>query len=286
MIDQIRIGHAASPHGTWMAGWVKEQLLHNHPTINIDLIPVTKSLTDFARQNVISKLLTDVDLVVADGSFLPTVDDPGVVVAAVCERADPRHCIVGDGNAVSVWHPSLASVLSVTDPTVSVDIIQDLIDINQNDTSELQSHQRTTMMPLHAVTRVQSQQLGQTPIEAEDILSVCGQGTVLVYSKVVSTELGTLVFENVNAVDTRREITVERFFKSQLKELFHNGMCCYATGSDRFLYLFVTLIVNKVSYRTRSGAHISALGSIVDQAIADLEQQTGAQLRLEPTSPH
>jgi hypothetical protein len=61
-------------------------------------------------------------------------------------------------------------------------------------------------------------------------------------------------------------------------------MCCYATGSDRFLYLFVTLVVDKVSYRTRSGAHITALGSIVEQAIVDLEKQTGAELRVVATS--
>ena len=284
MIDQIRIGHAASPHGTWIAGWVKEQLLHDHPAINIDLTPVTQSLTDFAGQNVISDALAGVDLVVVDGSFLPTVDDGGVVVAAVCERADPRHCIVGDGDAITVWHPGLASVLSVTDPTVSVDVNLSLIDINLDATADIQSAERSTMMPLHAVSRINGQRLGQTPIEAEDILSVCGQGTVLVYSKVAAKELGTLVFENLNAVDTRREITVERYFKSQLRETYRNSMCCYATGSDRFLYLFVTLVVDKVSYRTRSGAHITALGSIVEQAIVDLEKQTGAELRVVATS--
>lgn len=280
MINQIRIGHAASPHGTWIAGWVKEQLLHDHPAINIEQISVTPSLTDFAGQNVISDALASVDLVVVDGSFLPTVDDGGVVVAAVCERADPRHCIVGDGAAISVWHPVLASVLSVTDPSVRVDVNTSLIDINLDATAEIQSAERSTMMPLHAVSRINGQRLGQTPIEAEDILSVCGQGTVLVYSNAAAKELGTLVFENLNAVDTRREITVERYFKSQIRETYHNSMCCYATGSDRFLYLFVTLVVDKVSYRTRSGAHISALGSIVEQAIADLEKQTGAELRV------
>ena len=280
MINQIRIGHAASPHGTWIAGWVKEQLLHDHPAIQIDLIPVTRSLTDFARQKAISDALASVDLVVADGSFLPIIDDTGVVVAAVCERADPRHCMVGDGESITVWHPGLASVLSVTDPLVNVEVNANLIDVDADVTAEISSSSRSTMMPLHAVSRITGQKLGQTPIEAEDILSVCGQGTVLVYSDAAATQLGTFVFEQLNAVDTRREITVERYFKSQLRDTFHNSMCCYATGSDRFLYLFVTLVVGKQSFRTRSGAHISALGSIVEQAIADLEKQTGKELRV------
>jgi len=229
---------------------------------------------------VISDALASVDLVVADGSFLPTIDDGGVVVAAVCERADPRHCMVGDGDSITVWHPALASVLSVTDPLVNVDLNANLIDVDTAVTAKIASSSRSTMMPLHAVSRITGQKLGQTPIEAEDILSVCGQGTVLVYSDAAATELGTFVFEQLNAVDTRREITVERYFKSQLRDTFHNSMCCYATGSDRFLYLFVTLVVGKQSFRTRSGAHISVLGSIVEQAIADLEKQTGKELRV------
>lgn len=280
MIDHIRIGHAASPHGTWIAGWVKEQLLHDHPAMTIDLIPVTRSLTDFARQQATSDALASVDLVVADGSFLPVIDDGGVVVAAVCERADPRHCMVGDADSITVWHPALASVISVTDPLVTVEVNTNLIDVDAAVTAEIVSSSRSTMMPLHAVSRITGQKLGQTPIEAEDILSVCGQGTVLVYSAVAAKELGTFVFEQLNAVDTRREITVERYFKSQLKDVYHNTMCCYATGSDRFLYLFVTLVVGNQSFRTRSGAHISALGSIVEQAIADLEKQTGKELRV------
>lgn len=280
MIDYIRIGHAASPHGTWIAGWVKEQLLHENPSSGIELVPVTQSLTDFGHRFAISTALNSVDLVVVDGGFLPTVDDDGVVVAAVCDRADPRHCIVGDGDAMTVWHPSLASMIRVTDPLVRVDVDTTMIDMNPELSSVTQVAQRSQMFPLHAVSRVMGQRLGQTPIEAEDILSVCGQGTVLVYTKSAEQELGTLVFEHLNSVDTRREITVERYFKAQINEYFHQSMCCYATGSDRFLYLFVTLVVDNVSYRTRSGAHISALSSIVEQAIADLENQSGAKLRV------
>jgi len=56
-------------------------------------------------------------------------------------------------------------------------------------------------------------------------------------------------------------------------------VCSYATGSDRFLYLFVSLVIGTTIYKTRSGAHITALSSIVDQAIADLEGQSGMVLR-------
>lgn len=279
MIDLVRIGHADSPHGTWIAGWVKEQLLHDHPAIDIKLVPVTPSLIDFAQPGVISAALNHTDLVVVDGSFLPTIDASGVVVAAVCERADPRHCIIGDGNAINVWHPALASVLSVTDPSVVVTILPDLIDINSDVSLVLGSESHSTMLPSHAVSRISGQRHGQTPIEAEDVLPMCGQGTVLVYSRESDTELGTLVFNNLNAVDTRREVTVERYFKAQLNDTFHDSICCYSTGSDRFLYLFVTLVVDMKSYKTRSGAHISALGSIVEQAISDLEKQSGISLR-------
>ena len=51
-------------------------------------------------------------------------------------------------------------------------------------------------------------------------------------------------------------------------------------GSDRFLYLFVTIVVGTTLYKTRSGAHITALSSIVDQAIDDLERQAGVKLRV------
>ena len=92
------------------------------------------------------------------------------------------------------------------------------------------------------------------------------------------------MFNNLNAVDTRREVTVERYFKAQLKPSFHDSVCCYSTGSDRFLYLFVTLVVEGNSYKTRSGAHISAMGSIVEQAITDLEKQSGVSLRATNSS--
>ena len=284
MISHVRLGFAESPHGVWIAGWVKEQLLHDHPAIDIQLIPVSTSLTDFARPDVLSAALQEADLVVADGSFLPTFDPSGVVVAAVCERADPRHCIIGDGNKINVWHPGLASILSVTDPSVVVTIQPTLIDV-EKDVSQINgSESYSTMMPMHAISRISGQRLSQTPVEAEDVLPICGQGAVLVYSRESDTELGTLVFNNLNAVDTRREVTVERYFKAQLKPSFHDSVCCYSTGSDRFLYLFVTLVVEGNSYKTRSGAHISAMGSIVEQAITDLEKQSGVSLRATNSS--
>lgn len=284
MIDVIRIGHAASAHGTWIAEWVKEQLLHDHPAIEIRLYPVTKSLNDFANTGLIASVLSDHDLVVTDGSFVPAIDDQGVVVAAVCERADPRHCIIGDGSDMSVWHPGLAKVLSVTDPSVRVSVQPSLIDVNEDITDGNLGHSVTTIMPMHAISRVNGQRLKQLPIEAEDILPVCGQGTVLVYSREAHKDLGTLVFENLNSVDSRREVTVERYFKSQLHESWHDNICCYSTGSDRFLYLFVTLVADSRCFKTRSGAHISALGSIVEQAIVDLEQQSGLGLRKSPST--
>ena len=44
MIDVIRLGYADSTHGRWIAEWVKEQLLHDNTSIDIQLIPVTASL--------------------------------------------------------------------------------------------------------------------------------------------------------------------------------------------------------------------------------------------------
>lgn len=280
MIDVIRIGHAASPHGCWIAGWVKEQLLHENPTTEIILVPVTASLTDFAQANTIPKALSETDLVVVDGSFLPTMDTAGVVVAAVCERADPRHCIVGNGDAITVWHPCLAAVLHVTDPLVHVEIDPLLIDTLDGVEGLKQSASTSTMLPVHALSRVYGQKLGQTPVEAEDVLPICGQATVLVYTKEADKALGTMIFGELNAVDTRREVTVERYFKAQLDAAFHDSVCCYATGSDRFLYLFVTIAVGTTLYKTRSGAHITALNSIVEQAIDDLERQAGVKLRV------
>jgi hypothetical protein len=39
------------------------------------------------------------------------------------------------------------------------------------------------------------------------------------------------------------------------------------------------LVIGTTIYKTRSGAHITALSSIVDQAVADLENQSGMVLR-------
>jgi hypothetical protein len=100
----------------------------DNAAIDIQLIAVTSTLISFAEPNVIPDALNTVDIVVVDGSFLPTKDATGVVVAAVCERADPRQSMIGDGAAITVWHPSLAAVLRVTDPTVSVDVDSSLID--------------------------------------------------------------------------------------------------------------------------------------------------------------
>ena len=279
MIDVIRLGYADSTHGRWIAEWVKEQLLHDNAGMDIQLIPVTTSLIGFAASSLIPDALTDVDIVVVDGSFLPTTDAPGVVVAAVCERADPRQSIIGDGASITIWHPSLAAVLRVTDPAVSVDVDSSLIDAFDDVKKQRQSGTHSTIMPMHAASRISGQRLGQTPVEAEDMLPICGQGSVLVYTKASDVDLGTYIFGVLNVVETRREITVERFFKAQLQAQYHDTVCSYATGSDRFLYLFVTLVIGTTIYKTRSGSHITALSSIVEQAIADLENQSGMVLR-------
>lgn len=268
----IRMGYADTPHGVWITNWIAEQLTHERLDITIERIVVADSLAVFAGDSAILEALEHVDLIVCDGAFLPVRDAPGLIVAAVCDRADPRHMMRGDGEGVQVWHPALEAFVRHSNPEMDICVRLSLID-SAPDVTGL-----TFFAPSHVVARTGSARDKGVEVEAEDLLPVACQGSVFVYGHATNPELGKYVYETCNHSNTRREVTVERYFMSLLSDSVRIQTCCLSTSSDRFLYLFVSVVINGVKYITRSSSSINAPEAVVAQAIQDLERQSTSSI--------
>lgn len=137
----LRLGTRASALATSQSGWVADRLrAAGH---EVELVPVRTegdisraSLTEIGGTGVFASALRDalrreeVDLAVHSLKDIPTAAEPGLTIAAVPEREDPRDVLVArddltldqlpDGSVVGTGSPRRAAQLAQTHPGLQV----------------------------------------------------------------------------------------------------------------------------------------------------------------------
>lgn len=104
----IRIATRKSPLALWQAGYVRDELLHHHPHLQVNLVPMVtrgdiildKSLTNIGGKGLFVKELEQsllehrADIAVHSMKDITMSFPDGLGLAVLCERDDPRDAFV------------------------------------------------------------------------------------------------------------------------------------------------------------------------------------------------
>jgi len=109
-MNLIRIATRNSPLALWQANYVKQQLMIEHPSLQVDIVAMTTQgdqMLDrrlstvggkglFLKELEVSLLNNETDIAVHSMKDVPVVLPDGLEIPVVCERADPRDAVVSN----------------------------------------------------------------------------------------------------------------------------------------------------------------------------------------------
>ena len=225
----LRLGTRSSALATSQSRWVAEQLrAAGH---RVELVPVTtegdtsrRSLTEIGGTGVFASALRDalherrIDLAVHSLKDLPTAAAPGLVVAAVPRREDPRDVLVARdglrlrqlpaGAVVGTGSPRRAAQLALVRPDLQVR------DIRGNVDSRIRMVRDGTLDAV-VLARAGLARLGRLDdateeIDVETMLPAAGQGALAVECRADKPELAGLLADLLEHAPTRAAVTAER----------------------------------------------------------------------------
>jgi len=130
---KIRIATRKSPLALWQAHYVQQKLLKTHPYLDISFVTLTtqgdreegKALTEiggkllFVKELQLSLLNNQADLSVHSVKDLSAHETPGLKLAAICERTDPRDVFISK-NYSSLMKLPLGSTVGTASPRRTV----------------------------------------------------------------------------------------------------------------------------------------------------------------------
>lgn len=232
----LRLGTRASALATSQSGWVADRLrAAGH---EVELVTVRTegdvsraSLTEIGGTGVFASALrdalrrNDIDLAVHSLKDLPTALEPGLVVAAVPEREDPRDVLVARdrltlaelpaGAVVGTGSPRRAAQLTGLRPDLAVRDIRGNVDTRVG-------YVRDGLLDAVVLARAGLARLGRLA-DATDVLPLHlmlpapGQGALAVECRADDTPLRALLAEVLEHPPTRAAVDAERAVLSALE---------------------------------------------------------------------
>ncbi len=290
---RLRIGTRGSALALWQANWVSEQLRTRFPEMELETV-VIKTAGD-VRQDVplsavagngvfvveieAALLRGEIDVAVHSAKDLQSSDPPGLVIAAFCERADPRDALISPhgtleqlphGARVATGAPRRVAQLRHVRPDLQFTDIRGNVDtrlakLARGDADAL-------VLAVAGLSRLGRADVITETLPPETCLPQVGQACVAVQCRGEDADIVALVAEACDHFPTRREVGCERRFLSLLGGGCQAPVAAHAISSDRNLYLFALVAKPDGSeiIRTRSGSQLSNIAGIADGAYHDL----------------
>jgi hydroxymethylbilane synthase len=303
---EVRIGTRGSALALWQANWVADQLKAQNPETKIELIKIATSgdlsqaantpLAETAGRGVFVKeieaalLSGEIDAAVHSAKDMTSVETEGTVIAAFCERGDPRDALIAPKfgglealpkNAlIATSSPRRIAQLLHLRPDLRFTQIRGNVDTRLR---KLAAGEADALILAYAglVRLGLSEQITEA-IDPEVILPQIGQGCVAVQCRADAVETIKIINAACDHFTTRREVLCERAFLARIGGGCTAPIAGYAISSDRFLYLFALVASpdGQKIIRTRAGAHNSQVQTVADTAFEDLMQQGAQELLL------
>lgn len=225
----LRLGTRASALATTQSTWVADRL--RAAGLDVELVPVRTegdtnraSLSVIGGTGVFAAVLRravregEVDLAVHSLKDLPTAPEPGLVLAAVPEREDPRDVLVArddltlatlpTGARVGTGSPRRAAQLLLARPDLDVRDIRGNVDTRIG-------YVRGGELDAVVLARAGLARLGRLAevtdtLEDDVMLPAAGQGALAVECREGDTGLAARLAEILDHPPTRREVDAER----------------------------------------------------------------------------
>jgi porphobilinogen deaminase len=290
----LRLGTRGSALALWQADWVAGQIRARFPHIDVETV-VLKTSGDvrqdvplrevagkgvFVREIEAALLRGEIDLAVHSAKDLTSSDPPGLVLAAFCERGDPRDALVSpryktladlpQGARVATGSARRVAQLAHARPDLA------FVEIRGNVNTRLRKLEAgeadALVLSVAGLSRLGRADAVTETIEPEICLPQVGQACVAVQCRGADADICALVADACDHPPTRREVSCERHFLSLLGGGCTAPVAAYAIGSDRFLYLFalVAKADGSVVLKTRSGSSLDNVRGVAEGAYRDL----------------
>ncbi|MFM7322985.1 MAG: hydroxymethylbilane synthase [Armatimonadota bacterium] len=298
----VRIATRGSELALWQARWVEEQFVARHADCTTEIV-VVRTTGDIRTDRPLRELagrgvfVTEVEEAVRSGAAdiavhsakdLPSSDPEGLVIAAYCQRADPRDVLIGapgvgildldPGTRIGTGSARRVALLRHVRPDLDYVPVRGNVDtrIAKVDSGEVDA----VVLAAAGVHRLRREDRITQWLDPEICLPQVGQACVAVQCRSDDTELMRRVHDACDHYDTRREVSCERRFLALLGGGCTAPVAAHAISSDRFLYLFALVASEDggTVFRTRASGHLTAIEAVARGAYDDLMEQGGAVL--------
>ncbi|MFK5647601.1 hydroxymethylbilane synthase, partial [Ornithinimicrobium sp. LYQ121] len=232
----LRLGTRASALATAQSGWVADRLRASGHDVELVLVRTEgdvsrASLSEIGGTGVFASALRDglrqgrIDLAVHSLKDLPTAPEPGLVVAAVPEREDPRDVLVARdglrlaglpaGSVVGTGSPRRAAQLAQVRPDLHVRDIRGNVDtrIGYVRSGELDA----VVLAAAGLSRLGLLSEATEVLDLDVMLPAPGQGALAVECREDDVELRAVLVELLEHPATRAAVTAERAVLSRLE---------------------------------------------------------------------
>jgi hydroxymethylbilane synthase len=294
----IRIGTRGSALALWQANWVKEQLEAKHQGLPVEIVVIqTEGDATQAANTPLSAIrgrgvfVTEIETALREGRIdvavhsakdMPSSDAPGLLIAAYCERGDPRDALISpryqtienlpQGAKVATGSPRRIAQLKQTRPDLLFIEMRGNVDTRLR---KLEAGEADALvLAVAGVTRLGREAVITQTLEPEVMLPQVGQGCVAVQCRDSDNDIIATVAQACDHFLTRREVSCERQFLAKIGGGCTAPVAAYAISSDRMLYLFALIATETGEIlRTRAGAHVSNVQGVAEGAYQDLLKQ-------------
>lgn len=232
----LRLGTRASALATSQSGWVADQLRAAGHEVELVLVRTEgdvsrRSLTEIGGTGVFASALRDalragsIDLAVHSLKDLPTAPEPGLVVAAVPEREDPRDVLVARdgltlaelpaGAVVGTGSPRRAAQLAQARPDLEVRDIRGNVDtrIGLVRGGDLDA----VVLARAGLARLGRLEEATDTLDLATMLPAAGQGALAVECRADDAPLVALLAGVLEHAPTRAAVTAERAVLARLE---------------------------------------------------------------------
>lgn len=297
MSSLVTIGTRGSQLALWQASFVKQQLAHHFPDVEVNLKTIkttgdtiqNRSLMGlgkgvFTKEIEIALLNGDIDLAVHSLKDLPTDLPEGLCIAAIPTREDPRDVLVTstgfpledllNGAKIGTTSPRRKAQLLHLRPDLQV------VDVRGNVDTRIRKLEETDLdgiiLAAAGIKRLLKEQVITQYFDIEQIVPAVGQGALAIEAREGDSDIKELLYPLIDFT-TVAEITAERSVLESLGGGCQLPIGAYAEHVDGELSLIGTVchpegrvrIVERITGKLDDAQH---LGRIVAEKL----QNSGA----------
>jgi hydroxymethylbilane synthase len=237
-VNRLRLGTRKSPLALWQAEYVRARLQRLHPALQVELVAMTTegdrlldtSLAKVGGKGLFVKELEQglleqrIDLAVHSMKDVTASFPPGLHIAAVCEREDPRDAFVSNTYASLAALPAGARVgtsslrrqcqVRATHPRLAVETLRGNVNTRLARLDE--GRFDAILLAVAGLKRLGFEQRIRTSLDPHELLPAVGQGAVGIECRADDARTNALLAPLDHAM-TRTCVEAERAMNARLE---------------------------------------------------------------------